>query len=80
MHKHSAEVIGKQDRISNLVHCQVQPMIIVDNMMHSIINLNHLMIITNINSRVIIEQHNKLPNELIMIKKKWINAALLIVE
>ena len=38
--------------------------------MHSIINLNHLPIINKFNSIIIIEQHNELLTELIMINKK----------
>ena len=55
-------------------------MIILYNMIHYIINLNHMMIITNLNSVFIIEQHNKLLTEMIMIINKWINVALFIFE
>ena len=55
-------------------------MIIVENMIDRIINLNHLLIINNVNTIFIIEQNNKLVTELIMINKKWINVALLTVE
>ena len=79
-HKKSPQVIGKQDVIGNNVQRQVQPMIIVDTMIYQIINLNQLLIITNFNSVVIIEQHIKLITELFIINKKWINVVLLIVE
>ena len=72
--------MGKNDVIDNLVKRQVQPMIIVDNMIHHIINLNHMLIVTNVNTIVIIEQQNKLLRELITTKKKWINVVLLILE
>ena len=57
---------GNQNVIGNIVKRQVQPMIIVENMIHRIINLK-LIFITNVNSIAMIEQHNKLPTELIMI-------------
>ena len=40
-----------------------------ENMIHHIINLNHLLIITNINSIVIIKKHKKILKEMIKIKK-----------
>ena len=67
-HRNSALVKGNQNSTDIIVKHQVQPMIIVDNMIHHIINLN-LLIITNIKSVVMIEQHNKLPTELIMVGK-----------
>ena len=56
---------------------RVQPMIIVENMIHNIINL---LIITNVISIVLIEQHIKLLTELIVIGKKWKNVVVFIVE
>ena len=49
---------------------QVLPIIIVDNKIHRIINL---LIITNVNSIVMIEQHNKILTEIITIRKNWKN-------
>ena len=60
----------KQDGIGNLVQRQVWPIIIVENTIHSIINLN-LIIINKFNSIIMIEQDNKLFTSLIMIGKKW---------
>ena len=53
--KHRPLVIQKQYVIGNITKLQVEPIIIVENMIHGIINLN-LLIITNFNSVVIIKQ------------------------
>ena len=70
---------GNQNVIGNFVKHQVQPTIILDNMMHRIINLS-LLIISNANSIAMIEQHNKILIELIMIGEKWKNVVLFILE
>ena len=54
LHKHRAEVIRKEDITGNIVHCHIQLIIIVKNMIDTIINLNHLLIITNLNTILII--------------------------
>ena len=51
----------------------------MDNTIHHIINHN-LIITTNINSIITIEEHNKLLPEMIMIGTKWENMAIFIVE
>ena len=68
---------GNQNVIGIFVKRQVKPMIIVDSRIHLITNLP---IITNVNSIVIIEQHNKILAELIMIGKKCKHVVLLIVD
>ena len=52
-HKHSDLVKVNQDVIGIIVQGKVQPMIVVDNTIHSIININ-LLIITNVNSIIMI--------------------------
>ena len=73
-------MIGKQYGTGDLIHRQVKPIIIVENMIHRIININHLLIITNATIIFVIEQNKNPPIELIIIRKKRINVALLIVE
>ena len=53
-------------------------MIIVDKNIHHITNLN-LLIITSVNSIVMIEKHNKLLIEMIMMRKYWKTVVLFIV-
>ena len=51
----------------------------VDNIIHGVINHN-LILTTNVNSIFIIEEHNKLLPEMIIIGGKWENMAICIVE
>ena len=52
-------------------------MVIMDNTIHRIINL---IIITNVNSTAMIEKHNKILPELIMIGEMWRNMVVFIAE